>query len=178
MPKRVLIIDDEPDLVELMESEIRTLGVETLTAFDGAKGLQIIKAEKPDLILSDLNMPGVDGMEMLRILQENKIDTPVIFVTGFGDKEVMRQASVLGNFDFIEKPVDLEYLLHAVKTGLEFGFAEKKANFMKGQFVSQLTLEVPKELHEKLKIFCEQNNRSVTSFVVEAIQDKILKEKK
>jgi len=111
---RVLIVDDEPDAVELLGEFLRGKGYEVLTAGSGAEALQRVKEDRPHLILLDIRMPGMDGFEVLRQVREMDREVGVIMVTAENEEAVGRRALQLGAFDYIVKPVDLKYLENSV----------------------------------------------------------------
>ena len=110
MAARVLIVDDEPEAVELLQEFLVAKGYEVITAGDGEEALQKVKKERPHLILLDVRMPKMDGLEILRHVREIDKEVGVIMVTGVAEEEIGRQAMALGAFDYIVKPLDLPYL--------------------------------------------------------------------
>lgn len=117
--RTILIIDDEPDLVDLIADELTDYQIEK--AYNGREAIAKIEASAPDLIVSDVVMPLMDGLSMLRTLREKGIQIPVIFVTGFAETAKIREAWKLGAFDFLDKPVNYDQLRSLVQKGLEFG---------------------------------------------------------
>jgi two-component system, OmpR family, phosphate regulon response regulator PhoB len=128
MAKRILVIDDEPDMVTFLCTLLEDNGYETLTAADGEEGFALLKTEKPDLISLDLLMPNKTGIKMYRELRkdEDVKDIPVIMVTGFGKddvpsmdfKEWIQKRSIRPPEAYIEKPVNKDVLLDAVKRAI------------------------------------------------------------
>jgi len=110
MAARVLVVDDDPATVELLREFLSANGYEVITAGDGAEGLRRVKEERPHLILLDVQMPKMDGLEVLRRLREIDKEVSVIMVTGVNEEAIGRQAMELGAFDYIVKPLDLPYL--------------------------------------------------------------------
>ena len=110
MASRVLVVDDEPKAVELLQEFLQGKGYEVLTASDGAEALRTVKVERPHLILLDIQMPKMDGLEVLRQIREIDPTIGVIMVTGVNEEAVGRKAVELGAFDYIVKPLDLPYL--------------------------------------------------------------------
>src|SRR6202521_6191800 len=113
----ILTADDEPDVADLFRQRFRReaqQGTYVLHfALSAAEALERLAGDiEPQLIviLSDINMPGMDGLALLRELKERRPDLPVIMVTAYGDDERRRQASEYGAADFITKPVDFEIL--------------------------------------------------------------------
>ena len=85
---RILIVEDEVTLAMLAEMTLEDEGYEVLTAPDGNRGLDAIRAKKPDLVITDFMMPGMDGLEMLRILREEGVEVPVIITSGVPEAQL------------------------------------------------------------------------------------------
>ena len=118
---KILVIEDEPDLRDDLADVLRSDGHETIEAADGRQGLQIILSESPDLVISDINMPVMDGHELLETLHTKHAEygtIPFIFLTAFADREHVILGKRLGADDYLTKPVDHELLLETVKTRL------------------------------------------------------------
>ncbi len=111
---RVLVVDDEPQSVELLCEFLRGKNYLVTTATDGQEALQRVKEERPHLILLDVRMPGMDGLEVLRQIREIDREVGVIMVTAVHEEEIGRRALKMGAFDFITKPIDLKYLEDSV----------------------------------------------------------------
>jgi len=107
---RVLVVDDEPDAVELLQEFLTAKGYEVLTASRGEEALQKVREERPHLILLDIRMPGMNGLEVLRQVREIDQEVGVIVVTAVNEEQTGRDALALGAFDYIVKPLDLAYL--------------------------------------------------------------------
>jgi DNA-binding response OmpR family regulator len=110
MAALVLVVDDDPATVELLRDFLVAKGYEVLTAADGAEALRTVKAERPHLLLLDVMMPKLDGLEVLRQVKAIDPGVGVIMVTGVNEEAIGRQAMALGAFDYIVKPLDLPYL--------------------------------------------------------------------
>jgi DNA-binding response OmpR family regulator len=110
MAGRVLVVDDDPATVELLQEFLVGKGYEVSTAGDGAEALRKVKEERPHLLLLDIQMPKMDGLEVLRRLREIDKEVSVIMVTAANEEAIARQAMELGAFDYIVKPLDLPYL--------------------------------------------------------------------
>ena len=110
MAARVLVVDDEPTAVELLQEFLVAKGYDVITAGDGAEAVRKVVEERPHLILLDVRMPKMDGLEALRRIREIDKEVGVIMVTGVTEEEIGRQAMALGAFDYIVKPLDLPYL--------------------------------------------------------------------
>jgi DNA-binding response OmpR family regulator len=107
---RVLVVDDEPDAVELLQEFLTAKGYEVIAASDGEEALRKVKEDRPHLILLDIRMPKMNGIEVLKRVREIDREVGVIMVTAVNEEETGRQALQLGAFDYITKPLDLKYL--------------------------------------------------------------------
>ncbi|MGH7829904.1 MAG: sigma-54-dependent transcriptional regulator, partial [Candidatus Binatia bacterium] len=116
---RVLVVDDDAASRELLEVRLGALKCEVVMAADGREALSAIRRETPALVLLDLQMPGVGGMEVLRTLRRDGMDLPVIVITAHGSVESAVEAMKEGAYDFILKPFDPEHLEIVVKKALE-----------------------------------------------------------
>ena len=116
---RVLIVDDEATSRRLLEVRLRTMGCEVVMAGDGQEALSIIQQEIPALMLLDLQMPRMDGMELLRALRRDSIDLPTIVITAHGSIETAVEAMKEGAYDFLPKPFDPKHLEIVVRKALE-----------------------------------------------------------
>ena len=119
-PLKILAIDDEPVVRDSIAAYLEDSGFEVLQAGDGQEGLQKLREAAPELILLDLRMPEMDGLEFLEIMKQEAPDTPVIVVSGTGVLQDAIEALRAGAHDFVTKPIlDMAVLEHAVKGALE-----------------------------------------------------------
>ncbi|MBI4551423.1 MAG: sigma-54-dependent Fis family transcriptional regulator [Candidatus Latescibacteria bacterium] len=116
---RVLIVDDEVDIQEELEDWFEAQGFDVVHASNGMEGLQRIRTEPLDLVILDLQMPGMDGMAVLRQIEAEGIDTTVVVITAYGSVERAVQAMKAGAFDFIPKPFETEHLRVVVEKAME-----------------------------------------------------------
>jgi DNA-binding NtrC family response regulator len=108
----VLIVDDNQDIVELLDRTLRShTQFQTLTALSGEQALERVEESRIDIIILDMLMPGISGIEFFKIIKERSMHIPVIFLTGRGDEELKREALQLGAFDFLSKPIRARDLL-------------------------------------------------------------------
>ena len=114
----ILLVDDEDTIRMFLEKTIRDEGYEALTAANGEQALELTRSELPDLILLDLKLPDMNGIEVLQQIKEDLPEACVIMLTAFGDIETAVSAIKKGAFDFVSKPVNLEQLLLAIEKGL------------------------------------------------------------
>lgn len=105
---RVLVVDDEPMIVELLAVSLRYQGFEVATAADGAEGLDKARAFRPQALIVDVMMPGMDGFGLLRRLRADGIDAPVLFLTARDEVEDKITGLTLGADDYVTKPFSLE----------------------------------------------------------------------
>jgi two-component system, NtrC family, response regulator PilR len=117
----VLIVDDEPDLLELVSLTLSRMSLETRTAADLASAQRLLKGEHFDLCLTDMRLPDGDGLDLVAWIQENRSDLPVAVITAHGNVESAVRALKLGAFDFVSKPLDLGVLRKLVGSAVKLG---------------------------------------------------------
>ncbi len=117
--ERVLIVDDDPASRRLLEVRLRALGCEVVLANDGREALEAIQKEVPALMLLDLQMPRMTGMQLLQALRRDSIDLPTIVITAHGTIETAVEAMKEGAYDFLLKPFDPKHLEIVVRKALE-----------------------------------------------------------
>jgi len=116
---KLLLIDDEPDILRVLSLSLRADGYEVVSAQNGTEGIAVFKKEKPDIVITDIKMPGMDGIEVLKKVKDLNDDTEVIIITGHGDIENAIEALKHGASDFINKPVRDEALAIALRRARE-----------------------------------------------------------
>lgn len=117
--QRVLVIDDEPDIRELLELTLLRMGLDTTTAGTVKEALLAIQEFKPDLCLTDMKLPDGTGFDVVRYIQREYPHIPVAVITAFGSMEAAVEALKAGAYDFVSKPVDLTKLRDLVHTALK-----------------------------------------------------------
>lgn len=127
MPKKILVVDDNLDTRELTHLHLTTEGFTVVVASDGREGLYLAGAEQPDLIITDISMPGLDGVEMVQqVRQKSELkDVPILVLTAMG-KEEMEQAIRAGANRAMNKPVLLDALADDVREMLSESEAQQK----------------------------------------------------
>ncbi len=116
----ILTVEDDPLVRKAIVVYLRGLGHTILEAEDGAEGLEVFRRGRPDLILSDLRFPNIDGLQMLSVIRKESPDTPVIIVSGMGTLGDAIKALQLGASDYVTKPItDMALLVHAIDRALE-----------------------------------------------------------
>jgi DNA-binding response OmpR family regulator len=116
--KRILLIEDDPTISDLLAYNLRRSGYEVLQEHNGRTGLEAALATSVDLVLMDLMLPGLDGMTATKEIIRRKPTLPVIILTARGERETMLEGFELGADDYITKPFDLEVLLARVQARL------------------------------------------------------------
>jgi DNA-binding NtrC family response regulator len=114
----VLIVDDEPNILTSLRRALEVEGYRAVVANSGAQALEAVLHEGPDLILLDVVMPGMDGLEVLRLLKDRQLDVPVVMMSGNATIETAVQATKLGAYDFVEKPLSTEKILITLENAL------------------------------------------------------------
>ena len=124
--ERILVIEDEPDIADLLQYNLEKDGFQVAVAHRGDSGLEAVRRESPDLILLDLMLPGLDGLELTRLLkrERNAAHVPIVMLTARGEEVDRIVGLELGADDYISKPVRVDQLLKA----LERSPARKQTN--------------------------------------------------
>lgn len=117
--ERVLIVDDEKNIVSSLQEILNDEGYEIVTAEDGLDALEIVQSEPPDLVLLDIWIPGMDGIEVLQAIKTYHPEIEVLVMSGHGTIDTAVKATKLGAYDFIEKPFSLDQLVMSVEKALK-----------------------------------------------------------
>ncbi len=112
---RILLVDDEKEFVRTLSERIQMRELGADIAFNGEEALEIIDNEVPDVMVLDLRMPGIDGMEVLRRVKKSYPGVQVIILTGHGSEKDEHEARQLGAFDYLQKPVELDTLIKRIR---------------------------------------------------------------
>jgi two-component system, response regulator, stage 0 sporulation protein F len=115
---RILVVDDEAPVREVLTEYFATEGYAVEAATSGLEALSAVRGGRADLVLLDVRMPGLDGVQVLRRIRELTDSVPVIMVTANEDVTLARETLMLGAFDYVAKPFDFDYLDRAVAAGL------------------------------------------------------------
>jgi len=116
---RILVVDDEKLIRWSMKEKLEKEGYEVFEAQDGEEAIQLINQELPDLILQDIKLPGISGLEILEYVKSIRPEALVIMMTAFGDVNITVKAMKLGAYDFLEKPFRFEKVKHIIAKALE-----------------------------------------------------------
>lgn len=116
MSKKILFVDDEPDVLKTVAFRLTRSGYEIITAVSGEKAIEILKTEKPDLILLDLRLPGIDGIGVCRVIRSNADlkDIPIILFTASASR-IADDCKLCGANDYVLKPFDSDDLIGKIK---------------------------------------------------------------
>ena len=118
--KRILVVDDEPIVATCLRDLLeRSGGCTVETAATGEEGVTAVRRQRPDLVLLDITMPGIDGLEVLKRIRAFDRSIPVIMVTGSGNLDALGTAVKQGAFGYIPKPFNLDYVRHFVALALQ-----------------------------------------------------------
>lgn len=110
MGKKVLVVDDSLLIRKLLQDFLEAKGYTVLLAQDGKEALEMINKDMPDMMLLDITMPVMDGIEVLEELKKLNINLPVIIVTNTADIKIARETLEKGAYDYVTKPIDFDYL--------------------------------------------------------------------
>ena len=145
---RILVVDDEPGMRDLLKLELETLGYGVMTAGDGQEALGWIQKEKFQLVITDIMMPKLDGLGLLEEIKKRDIYLEVIVTTGYGQVENAVQAMKRGAYDFIQKPYSPDQILTVVEKALEKGQLRRtrdaalEASRAKSEFLATMSHEI------------------------------------
>jgi len=134
MAEKILIIDDEPDMLKLLSMIIREKSpYEVTTTNNPVEAIELVKKGGFDLVISDLKMPGLDGIEIIEAVKRLDEDTPVVIITAYGTVESASEAMLKGGFDFITKPFRKEQILFTIDKALKWLKLQKENKALKEQ---------------------------------------------
>ncbi len=116
---KVLMVDDEEDFVRTLDERMKMRNLDSNVALSGEQALEILEKEVPDVMLLDLKMPGMDGMEVLKRAREAFPGVQVVMLTGHGSEQDEAEARRLGVFEYLRKPVPIENLMKVLKAAYQ-----------------------------------------------------------
>lgn len=143
---RILLVDDEEEFVKTLSERIQMRDLGTDIALDGEKALQIVDDEVPDVMVLDLKMPGIDGMEVLRRVKRAYPQVQVIILTGHGSEKHEKEARRLGAFEYLQKPVEIDHLIKKIKSAYK---KKIEGSMMAATFAEAGEFETARELMDK-----------------------------
>lgn len=112
---KLLLVDDEEEFVKTLSERIHMRDLKSKIALNGEQALKIVDDQVPDVMVLDLKMPGIDGMEVLKRIRKAYPEVRVIILTGHGSEKEEKEARRLGAFEYLEKPADVDKLVHTIK---------------------------------------------------------------
>ena len=135
MKAKILIVDDDADIVTVLEDRLQASGYTTVIARDGQQALDQIEHEAPNLILLDLDLPKLTGIEVLKRLSQIKHveDLPVIVMTAHGSVNAAVEAMKEGSYDFLTKPLDKDHLLIVIRKALERDSLKRQVAYLRSE---------------------------------------------
>jgi DNA-binding NtrC family response regulator len=139
--RRILVVDDEPDMVENCTRILRRAGYRVLATTDPERALALVESERPDVVLTDLKMPGIDGMELMRRAHELDPTLPIIMITAFGSIESAVAAIKAGAFDYLPKNFSVDELTVDVERALRQRALGVENRNLRAQLAAALGLE-------------------------------------
>ena len=152
--EKILVIDDSPEILTLFSEYLRAEGYEVDTSADGASGIEMVEKKTYDLIISDLKMPGMDGMKVLEFAMEHSPDSICIILTGYGTVKNAVEAIKMGAFDYLTKPVKMDEIMVTLRRALEYRNLKLENINLKNQLKKKYKFENIIGDHEKMqKVF-------------------------
>lgn len=133
----ILIVDDEPSILQSLGGILSDEGFDVITASNGYEGLKLVEKESPDLVLLDIWMPGIDGIETLKEIRKSDPMVQVIIITGHGNIEMAVKATKLGAFDLIEKPLSIDKVIVCINNALNFRRLEEENRYLRKKAIEK-----------------------------------------
>jgi two-component system, OmpR family, response regulator CpxR len=115
LPSKVLLVDDERDFIETLSERLQIRDMSATVAFDAKSAMEIVARDEPDVMIIDLKMPGINGMELLQTIKQTRPNIEVIVLTGHGSRDDREQCMAMGAFTYLQKPVDIDELGDVLK---------------------------------------------------------------
>lgn len=145
---RLLVVDDEPNIRELLAASLRYAGFDVVVAADGSEALRAAAAQDPDVVLLDVMMPGLDGFEVVRRMRSEGREVPVLFLTARDSTQDKVTGLTLGGDDFVTKPFSLEEVIARIRALLR---RAGKVMLTESERLSFGDIEMDEDAHEVLK---------------------------
>lgn len=137
MNPSILIVDDEPSILQSLGGLLTDEGFEVITASNGYEALKLIEQESPDLVLLDIWMPGLDGIDTLQEIKKNNPYIQVIIITGHGTIETAVRATKMGAYDLIEKPLSIDKIIVAINNALNYRRLEEENRYLRKKMIEK-----------------------------------------
>ena len=116
----VLLVDDEKGYINVLSNRLGKRSIIATKAFSGTQAIQILRKKDFDVVVLDLKMEDMDGIEVLKIMKKMAPEVPVIFLTGHGSQEAAREGIAFGAFDYLTKPCELSQLIEKIKQAYKY----------------------------------------------------------
>ncbi len=174
--KKILIIDDEKDLLELLTEVLKSIAEVIFACENGEEALSVIEKESPDIIVSDYHMPKLNGLELLKSLNEQNLKIPVIWTTGHAKSDLQAHAWNLGVYEILEKPFDLETLKRYILSASDWktqGAAAPLLKSIEKMAAPKIQLVINPHLYKKLLEITKKNEISLTTYINNLIEKAI-----
>ena len=139
--KTILLVDDDASLRRVLAHHLSEAGYRVLTAVDGKSGLEVFTEEQVDMVITDIQMPEMNGLELLRRVSVISPDAVVLVITAYGSIETAVEAMKLGAYDYITKPFNREELLLTVAKGLQYTALVRENRTLKQFIESRFSLD-------------------------------------
>lgn len=175
--KKIMVIDDEPAIREALVDLLSDVNWQVDDFATANQALERCMNDAYDLIITDLRMPGIDGIEFMNRLRNSGVKTPVIVMTAFADKETIKRAWELGAVEYLEKPVQFDKLRELVATFLDSGIylPPNSQSEALSHGVRRLTLFLNTNDYIALKDLASKESIPLETFIEECLQKHILK---
>ncbi len=147
----ILIVDDEPSILKSLSGILMDEGFETITATNGYEAMQRIEEEAPDMVLLDIWMPGMDGIDTLQEIKKQHPSVQVIMITGHGTIETAVNATKIGAYDFIEKPLNVDRVIVAINNSLNFRRLEEENRYLRKKTIEKYAITGNSKASSELK---------------------------
>jgi two-component system KDP operon response regulator KdpE len=154
IPLRVLVVDDEPPIRRFLRTSLTAQGYDIVEAEDGAKALEEVRRRSPDLLVLDLGLPGIDGLEVIRHLRGRGVSLPIIVLSSRVDEAGKVEALDLGADDYVTKPFGVEELLARIRTAMRHKLQQQgeRPLFRSGDLTVDLVRRIVTVRGEEVKL--------------------------
>jgi two-component system NtrC family response regulator len=139
--EKILLVDDDASLRKVLEFNLEQEGYGVVSATNGNEALKLYDAENPDLVITDIKMPGLDGIDLLKEIKRRDIEKLVVVITAFGTLDTAIEAMKLGAYDYITKPFNRDELRLVIKKALELQRLRSRTQLLEAQLVERFSFE-------------------------------------
>jgi DNA-binding NtrC family response regulator len=147
---KLLLVDDEQEFIETLWERLKMRDLDAKLALDGEQALEAVLAEEPDVMVLDLRLPGIDGMEVLREIKKTYPNVQVVILTGHGSEKDEEEALRLGAYAYLQKPVDLDGLVTTLRDAFKDKLARKvETTMMAATFAEAGEVDTAREIMDR-----------------------------